>query len=1793
MVDSALSILDRTITSLEYDDSLFEKFTFQSVITKLEKPIGKGCPVHVMNKLTGQVVYKTETDESSTVYIPNLRKYNKYIIIAVDIQDVYNSVVFDLNWDLTSDFGYNYSLNYYDISDLDNVQAIFDFQRPTMVTDSNLVASLTTPFISDGSQISWSSTGNLRRENIGTIPAYYLNGSSNIYTTRSVFYRNLPFTFECYFSISDLQTGSLNQCLFTQQQTALNKYVALYVDPTLNLIFERQEVVAGIPTIKMLGLQPLQIGKNYHVALCYDGTAFSLFLNGVLQTTLEDSVGYPYYDSIYYIGYQFIGNIGGVSITETCKYTTNFDVLFQPISYNKIIYNDPTDTFAQYVALLIKNNKLTSQVMLDDRARNTRFQTNLNESNKDFFIIQNTFTPTIAPYTSLPLGTQDFCLEMCFKLLSKVTYPTLISNQSTATEWTSNNWALTASHASQLNKYSFWVYNSTTYNLLYPSIFKEQIDIAIVRQGTKLRFYVNGYLDSEVTIAANLNIDSKPSTFLSLGRDINFNLYDLKLTIGNCRYTTDYTPKLIDIANKDILELQYQYVNLPFKKNLVDGNSPLILGYKGVILSSAQSINGTNSAYFDGTSSYLLDNWYTSKEKFCAEMFVYPTDISMTQTLFSLYDATSEKFKVGIVGGKLSFNNGTSWADTTYTLDTTKFNHIVIKRDKAVLKILANGSLVYTATISATLGNPLKVSIGSSKYTTEYFKGYINNLYIYKNYIKYADTYTVPVEDIVVDPNIEPVVIVTPNTTAALDFENGLTDKVPTTTWTAGGNGSTIASNKLYGSNSFQTNVIGDCITLPYNHLNSANPYTIDFYMLYKDGTRGSSRTDNNISLFSKNTSSDRYLSLNDNRLINWTLPFINKGCKVRPNEITHYTITYDGAASRIFINDVLETVAGGTMDFVSGSDPLRFGYHYVSGYDNWAFGTKGLWDNFNIHQGIATIVRDVDLNENKLLVDLSFDGENNSTKIIDNGILSSQWIVVGNAKLSTAQSFNGFSSLVLDNSSSYIKSTITTTLTKNFTISFNYKTSDLTTASAVFDARSAVGQYDGFLITHPTSDPTSLQIYLNGNGTSWDVTLNSGSFISANIDYKIDIVCENNLLKFYVNGLLKASQQFSSDLNITLTNRTVSLGRNTNGTGGNKPGYYKNFKIYKDIAILPESPIGKVQLDFKNNILDSYGNSTWTNNGVTFDIPNSYRGTAAYFDADADTLTTVSQDLNFGSGNFYINADLKILPNTSSSMFRYWLTNNIDPNNSGSVWFAGREAGLGIDYNPRPPNYNSMAISDVLPNTYYNHKVILKNTVLHNIVNDVVCNTGIMTNTTFDMSNCTIGGSAPFQNSVRASFRGYLDNFKSIKNYQEPFIMYRPSVHIPFETTPNSIGVVPIASTAYGTPIYQTLNNKKCMKFETGKYVTLSANNIFNLGSTSDFYLEFDFYYTDKTVYGVMFSNQSSTTANLTALTLGNDALSINGVSLPNSVYLYANNSAAVVTSNPAILNSWNNLKLFRKDGTITLALNNVYTTSSTSTPIDFSYGGSAFGKPAYTANSDFKGYISNFKMFVGSADYVDNYSDKEVINVDFKPTKQSYLFRDNFRKCLVQPNNIQARDYLKSTYCCTFNGIDQYISLGKNELLNFGNDDFIINIKFNITDFTNTWQRLLSDNQYNGGAMNYIMVTGSDYSIVENRNKLFFGLSDSGAQYMFSTRTLSLNTDYIATFVRQGNVISMYIDGGLETTLNTTYACNFNLNYNTFLGAANQSESPVASRAKQYFKGTIYSFKVFRNTSDISLLN
>ncbi|MEG1711456.1 MAG: hypothetical protein RR316_06675, partial [Clostridia bacterium] len=146
----------------------------------------------------------------------------------------------------------------------------------------------------------------------------------------------------------------------------------------------------------------------------------------------------------------------------------------------------------------------------------------------------------------------------------------------------------------------------------------------------------------------------------------------------------------------------------------------------------------------------------------------------------------------------------------------------------------------------------------------------------------------------------------------------------------------------------------------------------------------------------------------------------------------------------------------------------------------------------------------------------------------------------------------------------------------------------------------------------------------------------------------KITFIYNNRNVKVYVNGYLKLDTTLDIDLNFG--NKFALFGQGVYPNPNYySDGYIKNFKIYKGAAVIPEDPTGKIQLDFDNDVIDKYGNSTWSNNGVTFDQVNSVKGYALNI-ANNKYITSNNQNLNFSNVNSLIEFDVKPIGNITTS---------------------------------------------------------------------------------------------------------------------------------------------------------------------------------------------------------------------------------------------------------------------------------------------------------------------------------------------------------------------------------------------------------------------------------------------------------------------------------------------------------------------------------------------------------------
>lgn len=1224
--------------------------------------------------------------------------------------------------------------------------------------------------------------------------------------------------------------------------------------------------------------------------------------------------------------------------------------------------------------------------------------------------------------------------------------------------------------------------------------------------------------------------------------------------------------------------------------------------------------------------------------------------------------------------------------------------------------------------------------------------------------ISYYDTYTLTVSlsGIITEPSVT----VSQYTTAALDFENGtLTDKVPTTTWTKTGSTSQITTNSIFGEYSFSTNTLGDSIYLPSNHINSNQPYMIEFYMLYSGNTRGSARSDNLVSIFSKNTTTDKYLFIQENREITWSVPHVKFGTKLNLNEINKIALSYDGVVSRIFVNDELESIGEGTLDFITGTYPIQFGYHYITDAPEWAIGTIGLWDNFNIIQGVVSKVRN-DPDGDHLLLDMTMDGANDSVYILDNGSLATTWLTSGNAKLNTTQRLGGYSSLLLDTNTSRIQSANTTiSLTDNFTISFRFMRTSISDSGTIIDFRSSSSAFDGFLISFPTSNPASINFYCNGDGVAWTVDMNTETFINANMEYDVQIVCDNNTVFLYVDGKPKKIKSFSTSISLSGTNN-LNIGNNNDLSALSFAGYIRDVKLY-DKAIHPSATNYRIRFDFdRSDFTEYYKNAGVTASNVTLYDDVAVKKASAYFTGTSHNFytdpyytvlqnCTLSADVLFESSSdykviFYVVDYVLFYYNTSSNVFLLETYNNSSyiggvsskfiklefnkfynikltikgskayiyvndcllealspvmptnnvitvshkfgrPTNNDAYFLNGRMDnielktvhdryvgiwvqtisainGSGLAYNPEDYNqvtfreyyYNTKSfglhqfatapspnVSANLASPYTINKSVLNKSFYITAGNGTWEYTSITAELEFlnstgsvifalkwdrdglyrhgmwygpSLSNLTKTGqkgSYPqtrgniyfFSNKVvwvhddtaananlSFSYNVDLSDVTSLRvnalssffDYTSSFCYFlmfelkdnnlidapRASIHLPLDTDSSNIGTSNVSFSDVGSPTFQTFEGKKCIRFESGKYINMASNNIYNFGLNNDFYMLFDFYYIPN----------GSNVVPLIASSSGQPFMDI-CISSTYYPYIYRETSegAGVTTfesSTPCVPNAWNTIILKRERDILSFIVNGVENKSSISMDLNFSLGSTYIGK---TRSVDGIGYLAEYKLYLG-ASYEPSSNEKKVLSLDFKPTRKSYLFKDDTNNVIINPVNITTRAYMDAQYCCSFNGTNQYLSTGKNASLNFLNDDFVIRIKFSLTDFANTYQSLIACGGTTGSRP-YITIIGDSDPEPSIRRKIRVGIT--GDIFLCTTSNDASIGYNEVTIIRSNGIIQITLNGVL--TVGSYSAEKFNLNFNDDTNIGRNGWDG----ANGYFKGSIYEVKIIRGSS------
>lgn len=181
-----------------------------------------------------------------------------------------------------------------------------------------------------------------------------------------------------------------------------------------------------------------------------------------------------------------------------------------------------------------------------------------------------------------------------------------------------------------------------------------------------------------------------------------------------------------------------------------------------------------------------------------------------------------------------------------------------------------------------------------------------------------------------------------------------------------------------------------------------------------------------------------------------------------------------------------------------------------------------------------------------------------------------------------------------------YFDNTYIKTL-ENYSISMRIKTGDTLNDSALIDTRTTTGVYNGFLLTQPSADPSSLRLYISNvneeydSNNLWFETISSETdTIKINSEYLITILYKNGTFELYVDGV-KKGESVSNNILPNITSSNIYFGCNSNKTSVFN-GHVRDISIY-DIAVLPQDDIyvDNESYDYKDYIAKFENNAPYT----------------------------------------------------------------------------------------------------------------------------------------------------------------------------------------------------------------------------------------------------------------------------------------------------------------------------------------------------------------------------------------------------------------------------------------------------------------------------------------------------------------------------------------------------------------------------------------------------------------------
>lgn len=290
--------------------------------------------------------------------------------------------------------------------------------------------------------------------------------------------------------------------------------------------------------------------------------------------------------------------------------------------------------------------------------------------------------------------------------------------------------------------------------------------IALVKQGTSIKGYVNGVQKISTTISGTVSIGVGDEVPRIGGHYWSASCYYDEIRWSNtARYTANFTPSTTPFTNDNntvlLLHMDGSNGTTYFEDDNGVRNKKSCIAYGNAKLTTADRKFGNTSAVFDGSGDFVniapISDFNFGTGEFTIEAWCkFPID-SQFKVLFCTGGVSGTNIDFAIVNSTIQLHRwGGGYpvlsADIT-GVDANAWHHVAVSRVGTTCKIFLDGVAKVTRTsdtYSWASGTP--VQVGYDNYSNDYYNGYIGELRV-SNIGRYSADFTPLQQPFVNDAN--------------------------------------------------------------------------------------------------------------------------------------------------------------------------------------------------------------------------------------------------------------------------------------------------------------------------------------------------------------------------------------------------------------------------------------------------------------------------------------------------------------------------------------------------------------------------------------------------------------------------------------------------------------------------------------------------------------------------------------------------------------------------------------------------------------------------------------------------------------------------------------------------------------------------------------------------------------------------------------------------------------------------------------------------------------------------------